>query len=202
MYYTSIRYKENKIDVLLPETLISEAKKESNHLYGAWDDDGIHVLFLTSSDEEHSRRCIIYVYYDDIASQEIVGELIAYILKVSKKAGQTQLDVQVSDTSTRLEQLQKWFEVCDFDVVFNDRRYLIYDLAQMRKTTFFEKTSQARQLLDKVVFYNQLTKSQLMEFATKMESISRERDMSYLTWYLVVTMLMVMRLKVFWILER
>lgn len=162
MNYSSVVLDEKKVSELIPRHIWKDNLSYDNLYFAAWDDD-IHVLFVIDKENGKDGHCIRYMYYDDIADEHTIGNLLTYIEDTYRSEGDTHLYVELCDESDKLNRVLSSFENYDYDLISTQDKYLIYELAKMKKSTFFEKTSQAKAILDKVFFYNQLEKEQLLE---------------------------------------
>lgn len=174
MNYTSVDLNETQLTELIPNRIWKDNIKYENQYFAAWDDD-IHILFVLDKENGKDGHCIRYIYCDDKADERMVGNLLTFVEDTYRGAGETVLYVEVCGESKDIDKLIPYFIDYDYDVQSTDNKYLIYELAKLRESTFFEKTSQAKAILDKVFFYNQLDKAQLMDFSRRMENIEREK---------------------------
>lgn len=174
MNYSSVVLDEKKVSELIPRHIWKDNLSYDNLYFAAWDDD-IHVLFVIDKENGKDGHCIRYMYYDDIADEHTIGNLLTYIEDTYRSEGDTHLYVELCDESDKLNRVLSSFEDYDYDLISTQDKYLIYELAKMKKSMFFEKTSQAKAILDKVFFYNQLEKEQLLDFSRKMDNMDREK---------------------------
>ena len=174
MNYSSVGLDEKQIKKLVPDRLWRDNIAYDNQYFAAWDEE-IHVLFVVDKEDGKDGHCIRYIYCDDTADERMIGNLLTFVEDTYRGAGETMLYVEVCGESGWLDELKPYFMNYDYDVNSTEDRYMIYELAKMRESTFFEKTSQAKAILDKVFFYNQLEKSQLLDFSRRMENMEREK---------------------------
>ncbi len=174
MNYTSVELDETQKKMMTPERLWRDNLKYDNQYFAAWDED-IHVLFVLDKEDGKDGHCIRHIYCDDTADERMIGNLLTFVEDTYRGAGETMLYVEICGESDKLSELSSCFASYEYDVKSTDSKYMIYTLAKMRESTFFEKTSQAKAILDKVFFYNQLDKAQLLDFSRRMENMEREK---------------------------
>lgn len=174
MNFTSIRYKQERMQDKIPEFFAKTAQEESTQFYGAWDDDGIYILLMLTAGADEHIKVIRHIFFSEDAHKRLFADLMEYVEQVCRKKNIERLLVESVGDIERLDRGKEWLFDSGYELDASDNIYMVYELDMMRKTTFFEKISQAKALLDNVYFYNQLTKDQLLDFSYRMKKLKRD----------------------------
>lgn len=174
MNFTSIRYKQERMQDKIPDFFIKTAQAEETQFYGAWDDDGIYILLMVTPGNNDKTQVIRYIYFAEDAHKRLFADLMQYVEKACRKKDIERILVEQIGTAEELDRVKEWLIDAGYVLDSSDNTYMVYELDGMRQSTFFEKVTQAKALLKNVFFYNQLTKEQLLDFSYRMENLKRD----------------------------
>lgn len=174
MNFTSIRYKQERMQDKIPDFFIKTAQAEETQFYGAWDDDGIYILLMVTPGNNDKTQVIRHIYFAEDAHKRLFADLMQYVEQACRKKNIEHLLVELVGDVKELDRAKDWLIDSGYDLNSTDNTYMVYELDMMRKSTFFEKVTQAKALLKNVFSYNQLTREQLLDFSYRMESLKRE----------------------------
>lgn len=188
--YKRISLEEKTINSL-PRDTQDIIRYEDNYVLAALDGEEIITFAVVKNIPSEMMHQVCYIHYSDYDGIEYyIKKILHYIEADCMEEDEDELSVCLVGYDINMQPVFDVLVELGYTDLSDNTRLLVYRLNELKKTTFFDKTSHTELIRNNISFYNELERRQLGAFFEKCKKTGKvvnlkKSDILFTRYYLI-----------------